>query len=300
MRRRAAVGAAVVAAVALAALSGCTEPAAPVADVAVSGEPGELPELSFETPLTVEEASVEVIWEGSGPSVQDGEPVLVDFLAESGADGSLIRETFSSEPRPYLLSAESLGVEIYEALSGQRVGSRILHVVPPDTSSGAATVAVFDLLPTRAAGEELPPREGLPTVTLGDDGEPRVTVPEAEPPADLVVAPLIRGAGAQVAAGQVVTVQYVGVTWSDGTVFDSTWGPGDLPASLPIGVGSVMAGWDTGLVEQTVGSQVLLVVPPELGYGGDDELATQTLVFVVDILSASGDPVSVTSPEPTS
>lgn len=279
--------------VALLALAGCADDAAPGAAVTVSGELGAVPELAYETPLVVEEASVELVWEGSGPRTQAGTPVLVDFLAESGADGSVVNETYSSEPRADLLTPEVFGTDIFEALEGQRVGSRILLLAPADPASGSSTVAVFDLLPTRASGESVPRREGLPTVSLGDDGEPTVVVPETEPPTDLVVQPLLRGAGAQVAAGQVVTVQYVGVTWSDGAVVDSTWIAGKLPASFPIGVGSVMAGWDAGLVEQTVGSQVLLVVPPALGYGGDHELADETLVFVVDILSASGSPVSV-------
>ena len=287
---------AVVAVGALALLAGCSEePEVVPGEVTVSGEPGAAPELSFEQPLVVEEPSVQVVWEGDGPRVEEGEPILIDFYAESGADGSVINETFSSEPRPYLLSAEALGVDIFEALSGQRVGSRILHLVPPDGTSGASTVAVFDLLPTRAAGEVMAPREGLPEVALDDDGKPTITVPEgAAPPTDLVVQPLIRGKGQQVAAGQVITVQYVGVKWSDGTVFDSTWEAGKLPASFPIGVGSVVPGWDSGLVEQTVGSQVLLVVPPDLAYRGTDhELAEETLVFVVDILAAAGQPASV-------
>lgn len=281
---------------ALALLAGCSEePEVVPGEVTVSGEPGAAPELSFEQPLVVEEPSVQVVWEGDGPRVEEGEPILIDFYAESGVDGSVINETYSSEPRPYLLSAEALGVDIFEALSGQRVGSRILHLVPPDGTSGATTVAVFDLLPTRATGEVLAPREGMPEVTLDDDGKPSIAVPEgAAPPTDLVVAPLIRGTGQQVAAGQVITVQYVGVKWSDGTVFDSTWEAGKLPASFPIGVGSVVPGWDAGLVEQTVGSQVLLVVPPDFAYSGTDhELADETLVFVVDILAAAGQPASV-------
>lgn len=271
------------------------EPEVVPSEVTVTGEPGAVPTLSFEEPLVVDEPSVQVVRDGTGPRVEDGEPILLDFYAESGADGSVINETYSSEPRPYLLSAEALGVDIYEALKGRRVGSRILHLVPPDGSSGATTVAVFDLLPTRAAGEALAPREGLPEVTLDDDGKPSVSVPEGTaPPTDLVVQPLIRGPGQQVAAGQVITVQYLGVKWSDGTVFDSTWEAGKLPASFPIGVGSVMQGWDSGLVEQTVGSQILLVVPPELAWRGtENELAEETLVFVVDILAASGDPASV-------
>jgi len=54
----------------------------------------------------------------------------------------------------------------------------------------------------------------------------------------------------------------------------------------------VIAGWDEGIVGQTVGSQVLLVIPPAKGYGesGNPQAGikgTDTLVFVVDILAAS-------------
>ncbi|WP_149204419.1 FKBP-type peptidyl-prolyl cis-trans isomerase [Actinotalea subterranea] len=289
MRRQVLVGVVCAALASLVGLSACTPEAAPTGEVTVTGEPGAVPTLEYEKPLTVDEPTVEVIWEGDGPEVADGQAVLVDYYAEAGSDGSVVGETYSAEPKAYLMSAEALGMDIYEALSGQHVGARVLHLVPAAGGQEAPTVAVFDILPTRASGEALEAREGLPTVELGDDGEPAVTMPAAEPPADLVVQPLIRGLGPQVEPGQVITVQYTGLKWSDGSVFDSSWGPGKLPAPFPIGVGSVIEGWDEGLVEQTVGSQVLLVIPPRLGYGGtENELAAETLVFVVDILAASG------------
>ena len=296
MRRRpfAAASAALLLAI-VPVLSGCAaeEEEEPPAEVVVTGEPGVAPDLQYPVPLVVDASRVEVIWAGQGPEVQEGEPILVNYYAEAGADASLVGETFSSEPKPYLLSAEALGTEIFRALEGRTVGSRILQVVPPEEGQTSSTVAVFDLLPTRASGEVVPPREGLPAVETADDGSPTISVPAQEPPDELVVQPLIRGTGRQVEPGQVITVQYTGVRWSDGTVFDSSWGAGKLPAPFPIGVGSVIEGWDTGLVEQTVGSQVLLVIPPSLGYGGtDDELAGETLVFVVDILAASGGPAS--------
>ncbi len=283
---------AVVLAVVAVLAAGCSAEKAPAPEVTVTGEPGVTPTLEFATPLAVSSPTVEVIAEGTGDPLEDGGPVLVNFYAESAADGSLINETYSSEPRAYELSEEQLGREIYRALHGERAGSRILHIVPPSDGETAGTVAVFDVLATRAQGEQQPPREGLPSVKLDDDGEPTVTVPAGAPaPTDLVVQPLIRGNGPQVAAGQVITVQYVGVTWSDGSVFESSWDDGQLPVSFPIGVQSVLEGWDAGLVEQTVGSQVLLVVPPSMAYAGSPNvLANETLVYVVDILSAVGGP----------
>jgi peptidylprolyl isomerase len=87
-------------------------------------------------------------------------------------------------------------------------------------------------------------------------------------------------------------VQYVGVNWRTQKVFDSSWAR-NQPYSTPIGVGDVIKGWDIGLVGQTVGSRVLLVIPPADGYGSvgnssADIEGTDTLVFVVDIIAAAG------------
>lgn len=269
------------------ATAGCAQATEAPPEVQVSGDPGEAPELSFPTPFEVPAQRVTVLVEGDGPALASGEPVLLDFYAESAEDGSVIAETYSSEPRPFLMSAEALGPDLYAALSGQAVGARILQLAPA-RQGDPATVAVYEVLATRATGEPVEPREGLPTVALSADGEPSIAMPDTDPPAENVVQPLIRGTGPQVEAGQVVTVQYVGATWADGTVFDSTWTDAKLPAAFPIGVGSVPEGWDEGIVEQTVGSQVLLVLPP--GEGGEAGLTDQTLVYVVDILAASGGP----------
>ena len=93
------------------------------------------------------------------------------------------------------------------------------------------------------------------------------------------------------ARGQRITVQYLGVIWPGGKQFDSSWGR-TTPATFTIGAGRVIAGWDLGLVGQPVGSQMLLVIPPDDGYGAEGKpdagiTGTDTLVFVVDILDAA-------------
>lgn len=275
-------------------LAGCAEEPEPdpgPPPVRLVGDEDGVPVFEYEVPLVDPEPVLEVVWEGDGPRLSPGDPVLLDFYAENAADGSVIGETFTAEPRAYRLTREDLGDTLVAALTGRTVGTRLFQVVPAATDQEVPVVAVLELRPTRAAGEPVETRAGLPVVTLADDGAPRVTVPRTEPPADLVIQPLQRGAGPQVRDGQVVTLQYHGVRWSDGQVFESTWERDGLPAAFPLGVGSVIAGWDQGLVEQTVGSQVLLVVPPALAYGGtENALAEETLVFVVDILVASGGP----------
>ena len=100
--------------------------------------------------------------------------------------------------------------------------------------------------------------------------------------------PRSQGDGPAVEEGDTVTVHYTGWLW-DGTQFDSSWDKGS-PATFTLADGQLIDGWVQGLAGQTVGSQVLLVIPPELGYGadGNDTIpGGSTLVFVVDILAAS-------------
>ena len=113
-------------------------------------------------------------------------------------------------------------------------------------------------------------------------------MPAGTAPTALVIQPLITGTGATVQTGQTISVHYTGAIWASGEVFDSSWTRAS-PATFAIGTGKVIDGWDQGLVGQTVGSQVLLVIPPDQGYGSEGNpdagiAGTDTIVFVVDIL----------------
>jgi peptidylprolyl isomerase len=128
---------------------------------------------------------------------------------------------------------------------------------------------------------------GASGVVVSTDTEtaPQITVPETEPPTELLVETVVEGDGDEVMAGDLLLADYAGVLWDTGAEFDSSWSRGE-PAAFGIGVGAVIPGWDSGLVGQRVGSRVLLVIPPEEGYGdeGSGEIpGGATLVFVVDI-----------------
>jgi FKBP-type peptidyl-prolyl cis-trans isomerase len=102
------------------------------------------------------------------------------------------------------------------------------------------------------------------------------------------IQPLITGTGPKVKAGQTAVVTYTGALWRNGKVFDSSFAHSGK-FSFAVGGKQVISGWDKGVVNQPVGSRLLLVVPPDEGYGkeGSGEIkGTDTLVFVVDILSA--------------
>jgi len=277
----------VVLAVAALALGACSTVTSADPEVTVTGGPGEAPTVTYLTPLTVDSTFQKTIWPGTGDELQEGAPVLIDFWLENATDASLVKESYSTSPTPRILTAEDLGTDLYETLRGQQVGARLLQVTPGSSGADYPTVTVLDVLPTRAVGEPHTPDPALPVATEAGDGSLMLTPTGTTPPDDLVVQPLIRGTGPQVAAGDVITVQYGGFTWDDGVMFDSTWQRG-LPVSFLL---SDVPPWAEGLVDQPAGSRVLLVVPPSypLGVTDGEELAGKTVVFVIDIL-ATGSP----------
>lgn len=117
--------------------------------------------------------------------------------------------------------------------------------------------------------------------------KPTIELVEGPPPADLVVEDIVVGDGAAAEAGQLVTVHYVGVSFSTGREFDSSWGRGQ-PFSFGLGGGQVIEGWDRGVAGMKVGGRRKLIIPPQLGYGnhgaGNLIKPGETLVFVVDLL----------------
>jgi peptidylprolyl isomerase len=192
-----------------------------------------------------------------------------------------------------------------QALAGALAGAAVIVVL----------VAVFigiqvsdgDEKPTGTAaysGQSAPP--AAPPATDVPAAPPSQPAP-AQPPADLdpalqqapvvkpgqgrvkelVVKPLIVGKGPKLQQGQTITANYVGVTYSDGKEFDSSWKSGQ-PAQFPVGVGNLIEGWDKGLIGVTVGSRVQLDIPAAMAYGEQAEGGRPAgdLRFVVDVLAA--------------
>lgn len=118
--------------------------------------------------------------------------------------------------------------------------------------------------------------------------KPTITIPEkTAPPTTLQSEERQVGTGAEAVAGKTVVVQYVGVSWSTGKEFDSSWDRRQ-PFSFKLGGGQVIKGWDQGVAGMKVGGRRQLVIPPDLAYGnravGGVIKANETLVFVVDLL----------------
>lgn len=257
--------------------------------IEVSGPVGKEPKVSFKAPLQVKSPTSRVVDEGTGEELTEGSQVTINYVVLAGKDGSTSGSTWETKkPESFTLGDPQYDL-LNDRLIGQKVGTRIVMAsTAMDQTIQVTMVEVSEVkeIPTRAEGAEVEPKEGLPTVELADDGQPTVTVPkEYKAPTDLVVQPLIEGDGAEVTKDQTVTVQYAGCLL-DGTSFDSSWSRG-TPTSFPLN--GVIPGWTNGIAGQKVGSQVLLVVPADQGYGDQENgaiPANSTLVFVVDILEA--------------
>lgn len=120
-----------------------------------------------------------------------------------------------------------------------------------------------------------------------------------DPPAALRIEDLVTGSGDPVRTGDEVTVEHLGLRWSDGQEISSSWMAGE-PLRFTLGEGRVIPGWELGLLgEDTelgplrVGGRRVLTVPPDLAYAaggaGSEVGADETLVFVIDLI-AIGDP----------
>jgi peptidylprolyl isomerase len=123
---------------------------------------------------------------------------------------------------------------------------------------------------------------------MAPNEKPEVLVPSDQPPSyQLEIEDIVLGDGDEAAAGHVVEVHYVGVSWQNGKQFDASWDRGNT-FKFGLGKGQVIPGWDQGVAGMRVGGRRRITIPPSLAYGkrgaggviGPDE----TLVFVVDLL----------------
>ncbi len=102
---------------------------------------------------------------------------------------------------------------------------------------------------------------------------------------ELSIETLIKGEGKEVVSGDTIVVDYEG-RFLDGVKFDSSYDRGE-PFSFTIGQGSVIQGWEQGLVGMKVGEIRKLTIPSDLGYGPDDYSGIpggSALVFEIELI----------------
>jgi peptidylprolyl isomerase len=276
-----------------------------VDSISVSETLEEQPVVNFPSPLNAEAVQSRIVVEGDGPVFTGRNLVEFEFAGYNGGSGQLIQQSsFDGTETPAGFFGPGQVPNFCEALAGAKEGSRVVAILPPeqahngegipDLGVGPADSFVFviDLKKVfldRATGSNVAPEAGFPSVVTTPEGIPGVTIPNSPAPTELKVAQLIRGEGEIVQKGQLVTMHYSGFVWDSSEKFDSSWDSGQ-PAQFQMQDGALIEGFLSAVVGQPVGSQVIAIIPPALGYGdaGAGTIpAGATLVFVIDILGTS-------------
>jgi peptidylprolyl isomerase len=205
-----------------------------------------------------------------------------------------------------------VAVAIVVALSLAVLAASLISLAGSSSTKTTATVSVVTGPGTAAATGSTPSATTTATTTItGYPGtasgplskEPTVTPPTGAPPATLQSKDLIVGTGPEAKAGDMLTVNYVGVLFASGTEFDSSWKRHGR-FTFTLGAGHVIAGWDQGIGGMKVGGRRELIVPAAQAYGAQGFATVPpippnaALVFVVDLIAVSGSPAAPATKAP--
>ncbi|GHE64254.1 peptidylprolyl isomerase [Streptomyces spiralis] len=269
---------------------------------------GQKPTVAKGTGEPSKDLALKTVIAGGGRSVAENDYVQAHYLGQIWDSGKVFDNSYDRKaPLIIQLSQGSIIDGWRYALAGKKVGSRLLFSVPPTWGYGAqgnaqagikgtdTLVFVVDVQNTfnatsSAKGKAVPQNKAdLPKVGTNTDGKaPSIAVPKAAAPKNLVSEYVIEGSGPVVKADQTVLVQYKGVLWDGGKEFDSTYQKKTLAS---FSLQQVVKGWAQGMTGKKVGSRILIVIPPALGYGDNPPPNSgiqkdSTMVFTVDILAA--------------
>lgn len=280
------------------------------AAIKVSGAVGSKPTVEIPTGLTATKTQRTVVTKGDGAVAAEGNDVKIDYTMYSLETGKEIDATAYDGKTPVTFPLDgTLIAGLTKTLQCSTAGSRVVGVMAASDGLTAvltnyklkatdSLVFVADVESTtkppaviaplsKADGADQPLPASFPklTVKLDDKGIPTVTLPKGDIPTKLSIATIKKGTGAVVPSGANVVVNYQGTSWDTGKVFDESY----TKTAATFNTAQVIPGFTKALEGQTVGSQVVVVIPPAEAYGeksktNTSELAGQTLVFVIDIL----------------
>jgi len=259
------------------------------ATVDAPGDFGTAPEVSFPTPLITKSIERTELIVGEGEPLEYGQPVILEATILNGTDAAVLQQTAYAPEGGSLFTIGDTGLPALGAgLGCTTEGSRVAIVAsaedsaandsPPATSDSIVYVVdVVRAFPARADGTAQLAVAGMPSVVTAPDGTPGITIPSEPAPTEARVALLRLGDGDEIREGDQVVAKLTAVDWDDESVVQSTWPTGSA-AIVDLAGDSVSDGLKDAITGQTIGSQVLAVIPPEEGTDG------ATLIYVVDIL----------------
>nr|WP_202555685.1 FKBP-type peptidyl-prolyl cis-trans isomerase [Streptomyces sp. SID4950] len=251
--------------------------------------------------------AVKTVIAGGGKPVAENDYIQANYLGQVWSSAKVFDNSYDRKTPLLIQLAQGTIIDGWRyALAGKKAGSRVEFSVPPTWGYGAqgntqagikgtdTLVFVVDVKDTfnaksSAKGKDVAQGDAkLPKVGTNTDGKaPSIDIPKTDAPSKLVADYVIEGDGEEVGADSTVLVQYKGVLWDTGKEFDSTYSRNTLTS---FSLQQVVKGWAQGLTGKKVGSRVLIVIPPALGYGdsppsGSGIKKDSVLVFSVDILA---------------
>lgn len=243
--------------------------------VQVSGQPGRIPSLVLQRPVSVTSPKSIVLTRGSGREIQPDQPLIISVTSFSGETGELLSETGRSVLHIGAATEQFFDEDLLAGVLKQNEGARILFVRPVNNGDKITTeINVVDILYSAAHGKPGGNPAGPLNVTFNDLG-PIVTHGEISEPDEVVIQQLIVGDGAQVLENDAVLAQFIAVGWDDLVVRSSTWNTG-IPQSIDLR--TAFPGLQTALLDQRVGSRIAVTIPAEQATG------ETTLMMVIDII----------------
>jgi peptidylprolyl isomerase len=268
---------------------------------------GEKPTVAKGSGSPSKDLAVRTVIAGNGRTVAENDFVQAQYLGQNWETAKVFDNSYDRKSPIVIQLAQGQIIDGWRyGLAGKKAGSRVMMAIPPTWGYGEqgnaqagikgddTLVFVIDIENTfnarsSADGSKAAQSDAaLPKVGTNTDGKaPSVEIPEGAAPKKLVSEYILEGDGPEVAEDATVLVQYKGVLWADGKEFDSTYSRGALTS---FSLQQVVPGWAQGLAGKKVGSRVLIVIPPDLGYGdtppeGSPIKKDSTLVFTVDLLA---------------
>ncbi len=271
--------------------------------VSVTGDFRATPTVKFASPLKATSTERTVVIKGHGSDVKPASTVDIALAAYNGTTGKLLSASGfdKTAPVPIVVDDTQYVPGLVRTIECVPVGSRVVTTSTVKDSFGSADTSslglkatdtvvfvadVVDVVPSRANGKPVAPTAGFPTVKLSSIGQPTVTIPKTTPPTTTKIAVLKQGDGAVVKSTDTISLQYQGVLWRTGKVFDQSWGRGVYSGAVT----GFVPGFTKAIEGQKVGSQIIAIIPPADGYGSKgngDIKGTDTMVFVIDIVKTT-------------
>jgi peptidylprolyl isomerase len=276
--------------------------------ITITGDVGEAPKVKWDGKLDVSKTETTVVTAGDGDKVAKGDQVSAHIWIGNGTTQKQAYSTYDEGKPQAIPASDDLNPIFKDALLDQTIGSRVAVTATAADAFGESgnpqmgignkdnVLVIVDLMDVTTVldgpdgKEQAAPSWAPDLVTDGDKVTSLDFSGTPAPNGKLRSAALIEGSGEKVKKGQNITVNYLGQVYKGKKPFDESYS--GEPASFAIGVGQVVPGWDKTLVGATVGSRMVLAIPPADGYGtkGNSQAGikgTDTLYFVVDILAAS-------------